>query len=124
MQDTLMKLRAVHSSSLIIILSNNSLRIYDEDVKIVEFISNLLSKNSVLVCKNKYLDDIKSMLKKRYINYVVLDKNDNYRVFDYYYNYKNKYDKYIKLSNKYNKFRRYIVYFYNFIFDIPLNRFM
>ncbi len=124
MEETLMKLRAVHSSSLIIILSNNSLRIYDEDVKIVEFISNLLSKNSVLVCKNKYLDDIKSMLKKRYINYVVLDKNDNYRVFDYYYNYKNKYDKYIKLSNKYNKFRRYIVYFYNFIFDIPLNRFM
>ncbi len=124
MEETLMKLRAVHSSSLIIILSNNSLRVYDEDVKIVEFISNLLSKNSVLVCKNKYLDDIKSMLKKRYINYVVLDKNDNYRVFDYYYNYKNKYDKYIKLSNKYNKFRRYIVYFYNFIFDITLNRFM
>ena len=35
MEETLRSLRAVHSSSLIMILSENHIRIYDEDVRVL-----------------------------------------------------------------------------------------
>ena len=49
MEETLEKLHEVHSSSLIIILYGESVRIYDEDAKIVEYNSNLISEKNVLI---------------------------------------------------------------------------
>ncbi len=123
MEETLMKLKEVHSSSVIILLFGSSIRIYDDDVRIIEFISNLISKKRVLVCNSKYLKNIEDLLKNKKINYVVLSKELDYSIYDYYYNENNKYNKYINLSKKYNSFRKCIIYFYNFIFNIPFNRY-
>ena len=123
MEKTLSELRVVHSSSLIIILSEGHIRIYDEDVRVLEFISNLISEKNVLICKSKYINNIEDLLKKKKINYVILDKDTNYSVYNYYYNDNNNYDKYINLSKKYNYLRKIVIYFYNFIFNIPLNRY-
>ena len=123
MEKTLSELRVVHSSSLIIILSEGHIRIYDEDVRVLEFVSNLISKKNVLICKSKYINNIEDLLKKKKINYVILDKDTNYSVYNYYYNDNNNYDKYINLSKKYNYLRKIVIYFYNFIFNIPLNRY-
>lgn len=123
MEKTLSELRVVHSSSLIIILSECHIRIYDEDVRVLEFVSNLISEKNVLICKSKYINNIEDLLKKKKINYVILDKDTNYSVYNYYYNDNNNYDKYINLSKKYNYLRKIVIYFYNFIFNIPLNRY-
>ena len=123
MEETLMKLKEVHSSSVIILLFGSSIRIYDDDVRIIEFISNLISKKRVLVCNSKYLKNIEDLLKNKKINYVVLSKELDYSIYDYYYNENNKYNKYINLSKKYNSLRKCIIYFYNFIFNIPFNRY-
>ncbi len=123
MEKTLSELRVVHSSSLIIILSEGHIRIYDEDVRVLEFVSNLISEKNVLICKSKYINNIEDLLKKKKINYVILDKDTNYSVYNYYYNDNNNYDKYINLSKKYNYLRKIVIYFYNFIFNIPLNRY-
>ncbi len=123
MEKTLSELRVVHSSSLIIILSEGHIRIYDEDVRVLEFVSNLISEKNVLICKSKYINNIEDLLKKKKINYVILDKDTNYSVYNYYYNDNNNYNKYINLSKKYNYLRKIVIYFYNFIFNIPLNRY-
>ncbi len=123
MEETLKELKAVHSSNLLIILSGSTLRIYDEDANIVEFISNLISKSSVLICKYKYLENITNILKKKKIDYTILDKDSGYKIFKCHRNDINKYNKYLKLSKRFNKFRRYLIYFYNFIFGIPINRY-
>ena len=123
MEKTLSELRVVHSSSLIIILSEGHIRIYDEDVRVLEFVSNLISEKNVLICKSKYINNIEDLLKKKKINYVILDKDTNYSVYNYYYNDNNNYDKYINLSKKYNYLRKIVIYFYNFIFNIALNRY-
>ena len=78
MEETLMKLKEVHSSSVIILLFGSSIRIYDDDVRIIEFISNLISKKRVLVCNSKYLKNIEDLLKNKKINYVVLSKELDY----------------------------------------------
>ncbi len=123
MEDTLSELKAVHSSSLIIILFATDFRVYDEDAKLIEYISNFISNCNVLTFKIKNLNEIEKILKKKMINYVILDKENNYKIHDYYYSEKNNYRKYIRLCKKYNIFRRYLVYFYNFIFGIPFNRY-
>ncbi len=123
MENTLKELKAVHSSKLIIILVGENIRIYDEDACIVEFLSNLISKNDVLIFKYKYLDKITSILKRYKIDYVILDNDNNYYLCDYYYTSKNKYNFYLKISKRFNKFRRIIIYIYNYIFGIPLNRY-
>ncbi len=123
MEETLRNLRAVHSSSLIMILSENHIRIYDEDVRVLEYISNLISKNNILICNNKYISNIEDLLKKKKINYVILDKSLDYKIYNYYYTYNNNYNKYINLSKKYNYLRKIIIYIYNFLFNIPSNRY-
>ncbi len=123
MENTLEKLKVVHSSSLIIILFDNNLRVYDDDAKIVEFISNFTSDCNVIVFKLKYLQKTIEILKSKSINYVILDKENNYKVYDYYYTFKNNYNKYLILSRKFNKIRRFFVRLYNFIFDISFNRY-
>lgn len=123
MEETLKELHEVHSSSLIIILSEDTIRIYDEDATILEYNSTLIGEKNVLICKYKYLDKIKSILKNKKINYVILDRDRKYKIFDYYYNDFNKYQIYLKRSKKFNKIRRIIIYFYNYIFGIPLNRY-
>jgi len=123
MEETLKELKEVHSSCLIIILSGNYFRIYDEDAKIIEYNSNLISEKNVLICKYKYLDNIKSILKKNKINYVILDKDRNYKIFDYYYNDSNKYNSYLKRSKRFNFIRKVFITFYNFLFGIPFNRY-
>jgi hypothetical protein len=123
MEETLRSLRAVHSSSLIMILSENHIRIYDEDVRVLEYISNLISKNNILICNNKYISNIEDLLKKKKINYVILDKSLDYKIYNYYYTYNNNYNKYINLSKKYNYLRKIIIYIYNFLFNIPSNRY-
>jgi hypothetical protein len=123
MEETLKELKEVHSSSLIIILCGENIRIYDEDAAILEYNSTLISENNVLVCKFKYLDKIIGILKSNKINYVILDKDRNYKIYDYYYNDYNKYEKNLRRSRKFNKYRKLLVYFYNYIFGIPINRY-
>ena len=123
MEETLKELKEVHSSNLIIIVSGNYFRIYDEDAKIIEYCTNLLSRKNVLICQYKYIDNIKELLKKNKINYVILDKDNNYSLFDYYYNESNKYNSYLKRSKRFNIFRKIFICFYNFLFDLPLNRY-
>ena len=123
MEETLKELKEVHSSNLIIIVSGNYFRIYDEDAKIIEYCTNLLSRKNVLICQYKYIDNIKELLKKNKINYVILDKDNNYRLFDYYYNESNKYNSYLKRSKRLNIFRKIFICFYNLLFDLPLNRY-
>ena len=115
MEKTLSELRVVHSSSLIIILSEGHIRIYDEDVRVLEFVSNLISEKNVLICKSKYINNIEDLLKKKKINYVILDKDTNYSVYNYYYNDNNNYDKYINLSKKYNYLRKIVIYFFLYL---------
>ncbi len=123
MDNTLKKLKEVHSSCLIIILYKDNFRIYNEDAKIIEYNSNLISKKDVLVCNNKYLDSIKKILKKNKINYVILDRGRNYNIYDYYYSDLNKYDIYLKRSKIFNSIRRIFIFFNNLIFGIPFNRY-
>lgn len=123
MDNTLKKLKEVHSSCLIIILYKDNFRIYNEDAKIIEYNSNLISKKDVLVCNNKYLDSIKKILKKNKINYVILDRERNYNIYDYYYSDLNKYDIYLKRSKIFNSIRRIFIFFNNLIFGIPFNRY-
>lgn len=123
MEETLKQLKEVHSSSLIIILFGDNFRIYDEDARVLEYNSNLIGEKNVLVCKFKYLENVKSILKKRKINYVILDRDRDYRIYDYYYTDFNKYNKYLKKSKKFNSVRRFFVCLNNLLFNIPLNRY-
>ncbi len=123
MEETLKQLKEVHSSSLIIILFGDNFRIYDEDARVLEYNSNLIGEKNVLVCKFKYLENVKSILKKRKINYVILDRDRDYRIYDYYYTDFNKYNKYLKKSKKFNSIRRFFVCLNNLLFNIPLNRY-
>ena len=49
MKDTLMKLKEVHSSSVLIILCGSSIRVYDEDANIVEYVSHVIGKEDVIL---------------------------------------------------------------------------
>lgn len=123
MEETLKELKEVYSSNLIIVVSGNYFRIYDEDAKIIEYCTNLLSRRNVLICQYKYIDNIKELLKKNKINYVILDKDNNYKSFDYYYSEYNKYNNYLKRSKRFNLFRKIFICFYNSMFGLPLNRY-
>ena len=123
MEETLKQLHEKHSNSLIIILFGDNIRIYDEDARILEYNSNLISEKNVLICKYKYLENVKNILKSRKINYVILDKDSDYKIFDYYYNEKNTYNSYKLNSKKFNKFRKPFIYFYNLVFGLPFNRY-
>ncbi len=123
MEKSLKELRVVHSSSLIIIIEEDDVRIYGDDAKIIENISNFVSENNLLVFKYKNLDNIINLLKKKRINFVVLDKDLEYKVHNYYYNENNSYEYYLKKSKKYSKFRKMFISFYNLIFGLPYNRF-
>ena len=123
MEKSFKEIKAVHSSSLIIIIIGENVEIYNEDAKIIEYLSNLISNSKILTIKNKYLESIEKILKNKKINYIIFDKNNEYRVYDYYNNKNNKYEYYLNKSKKYNKFRKCFILIYNFIFGLPSNRY-
>ena len=49
MEDTLRCLKEVHSGSLLIILYGNSLRVYDEDSHIVEYVTHVIGREDVVI---------------------------------------------------------------------------
>ena len=121
MKDTLMKLKEVHSSSVLIILCGSSIRVYDEDANIVEYVSHVIGKEDVIVLKFKYLNKLMKRLRDHHISYVVLDSSNNYNMYDYYYTELNTYDRYLRRSKIFNKYRKVLIRFYNFIFGITFN---
>ena len=121
MEDTLRCLKEVHSGSLLIILYGNSLRVYDEDSHIVEYVSHIIGREDVVILKFKYLEKLMKRLRSHHISYVVLDSSNNYNMYDYYYTELNTYDRYLRRSKMFNKYRKVLIRFYNFIFGITFN---
>lgn len=121
MKETLMQLKEVHSSSVLIILCGSSIRVYDEDANIVEYVSHVISKENVIVLKFKYLNKLMKRLRDHHISYVVLDSSNNYSLYEYYYTELNNYSKYLKRSKNYNFIRKVFIKIYNAIFGITIN---
>lgn len=121
MKDTLMKLKEVHSSSVLIILCGSSIRVYDEDANMVEYVSHVIGKENVIVLKFKYLNKLTKRLRDHHISYVVLDSSNNYSLYEYYYTELNNYSKYLKRSKNYNFIRKVFIKIYNAIFGITIN---
>lgn len=121
MEDTLRCLKEVHSVSLLIILYGNSLRVYDEDAHIVEYVTHVIGREDVIILKFKYLEKLMKRLRSHHISYVVLDSSNNYNMYDYYYTELNTYDRYLRRSKMFNKYRKVLIRFYNFIFGITFN---
>lgn len=121
MKDTLMKLKEVHSSSVLIILCGSSIRVYDEDANIVEYVSHVIGKEDVIVLKFKYLNKLMKRLRNHHISYVVLDSSNNYSLYEYYYTELNNYSKYLNRSKNYNFIRKVFIKIYNAIFGITIN---
>lgn len=116
MKEIIEKLRYDYNSSCIFVLNYNLVYVYDRDAKIIEFITNINSRNNVICFEYKYLKHILSKLKFKKISYVVLDSDSNYDVFEYYYLEKNNYFKFINFSSKYNFIRKPIINMYNYIY--------
>lgn len=121
MEDTLRCLKEVHSGSLLIILYGNSLRVYDDDAHIVEYVTHVIGRKDVVILKFKYLKKLMKRLRSHHISYVVLDSSNNYNMYDYYYTELNTYDRYLRRSKIFNKYRKVLIRFYNFIFGITFN---
>ena len=119
MKDTLMKLKEVHSSSVLIILCGSSIRVYDEDANIVEYVSHVIGKEDVIVLKFKYLNKLMKRLRDHHISYVVLDSSNNYSLYEYYYTELNNYSKYLNRSKNYNFIRKVFIKIY--INDVIMN---
>ena len=76
MEDTLRCLKEVHSGSLLIILYGNSLRVYDEDAHIVEYVTHVIGREDVVILKFKYLEKLMKRLRSHHISYVALDSSN------------------------------------------------
>lgn len=110
MKDILMQYRSKYSNSCILVVCNSSVKVYDNDSMLLEFITNIESNKDILSFEFKYLNSILELLRKRKINYIAIDSDINYQIYDYYFTEYNNYIKYYNYSKLLNKFKRkYII---------------
>lgn len=123
MKDILMQYRSEFSNSCIFVVNKNIVKVFDNDSILVEYVSNIESNKDIISFKYKYLNEILKLCRKRKINYIVIDSDINYQVYDYYFTEYNSYIKYLSLGKMFNKFKRKYIIALNKVYDVPKNKY-
>lgn len=105
-----MQYRSEFKDSCVLVVNKNIVKVFDRDSVIIEYINNIESNKDIISFKYKYLDGILNTLRAKRINYIVIDSDINYQVYDYYFTEYNNYNKYLNLGRIFNKLKRkYII---------------
>lgn len=96
------KVRTIHKDYVIIVMDTGYFKVFNNDTFIFKYLFSYKPyKNYVTTNSNKYINYVYHNLEERNINYLSLDKIDNYRVIrNKKYN-NNTYYKYLKISKIY-----------------------
>ena len=135
MKEILMQYRSEFKNSCIFVVNKNIVKVFDNDSILVEYVSNIESNKDIVSFKykykgitdidsaNKYLNEILKLCRKRKINYIVIDSDINYQVYDYYFTEYNSYIKYLSLGKMFNKIKRKYIIALNKVYDVPKNKY-
>lgn len=123
MKEILMQYRSEFKNSCVIVVNKNIVKVFDSDSILIEYISNIESNKDIVSFKYKYLDGILNLLRKRRINYIVIDSDINYQVYDYYFTEYNNYNRYLNLGKIFNIIKRKYIMALNKVYDVPKNKY-
>lgn len=123
MKDILMQYRSEFKNSCVFVVNKNIVKVFDSDSILIEYISNIESNKDTISFKYKYLNGILNLLRKRRINYIVIDRDINYQVYDYYFTEYNNYIRYLNLGKIFNIIKRKHIMILNKIYEVPKNKY-
>lgn len=123
MKDILMQYRSEFKNSCVFVVNKNIVKVFDSDSILIEYISNIESNKDTISFKYKYLNGILNLLRNRRINYIVIDRDINYQVYDYYFTEYNNYIRYLNLGKIFNIIKRKYIMILNKIYEVPKNKY-
>ncbi len=123
MKDILMQYRGEFKNSCVFVVNKNIVKVFDSDSILIEYISNIESNKDTISFKYKYLNGILNLLRNRRINYIVIDRDINYQVYDYYFTEYNNYIRYLNLGKIFNIIKRKYIMILNKIYEVPKNKY-
>ncbi len=123
MKEILMQYRSKFKNSCVFVVNKDIVKVFDNDSILVEYISNIESNKDIVLFEYKYLNELLKICRKRKTNYIVIDSEINYQVYDYYFTEYNNYIKYLKLGKLFNNIKRKYIMMLNKIYEIPKNKY-
>ena len=84
MKDILMQYRSEFSNSCIFVVNKDNVKLYGDDSILLEYINNIESNKNTISFKFKYLEETLKLFRRKRINYIVIDSDINYQIYDYY----------------------------------------
>lgn len=119
MKDILMQYRSEFSNSCIFVVNKDNVKLYDDDSILLEYINNIESNKNTISFKLKYLEQTLKLFRRKKINYIVIDSDINYQVYDYYFTEYNNYIRYLNFGKIFNRFKKKYIKIYN----LPENKY-
>mgnify|MGYP004454648315 FL=1 len=119
MKDILMQYRSEFSNSCIFVVNKDNVKLYDDDSILLEYINNIESNKNTISFKLKYLEQTLKLFRRKKINYIVIDSDINYQVYDYYFTEYNNYIRYLNFGKIFNRFKKKNIKIYN----LPENKY-
>lgn len=119
MKDILMQYRSEFSNSCIFVVNKDNVKLYGDDSILLEYINNIESNKNTISFKFKYLEETLKLFRRKKINYIVIDSDINYQVYDYYFTEYNNYIRYLNFGKIFNRFKKKHIKIYN----LPENKY-
>lgn len=119
MKDILMQYRSEFSNSCIFVVNKDNVKLYDDDSILLEYINNIESNKNTISFKFKYLEETLKLFRRKKINYIVIDSDINYQVYDYYFTEYNNYIRYLNFGKIFNRFKKKHIK----VYSLPENKY-
>lgn len=119
MKDVLMQYRSEFNNCCIFVVNKDNVKVYDDDSVLLEYINNIESNKNTISFKFKYLEETLKLFRRKKINYIVIDSDINYQVYDYYFTEYNNYIRYLNFGKIFNRFKKKHIE----VYGLPKNKY-
>ena len=119
MKDILMQYRSEFSNSCIFVVNKDNVKLYGDDSILLEYINNIESNKNTISFKFKYLEETLKLFRRKRINYIVIDSDINYQIYDYYFTEYNNYIRYLNFGKILNRFKKKHIK----VYSLPENKY-
>ena len=83
------------------------------------YINNIESNKNTISFKFKYLEETLKLFRRKRINYIVIDSDINYQIYDYYFTEYNNYIRYLNFGKIFNRFKKKHIK----VYSLPENKY-